>query len=373
MFAAALACVVCAAVIAGVAVYQASFTKIDAKQWIEVTYSGLNGNAKSGIERDNDYLYRMLAKAMGLSSFSLEDYNSLSDLAAAASSEMQVKTLYGKLGFDAEVSPSDQLSNGDQITVKITYDEAAAKEASIKVQNTEFTVTVEGLPDGQEYDVFKNVRLAFEGTSPRLSASVDTSACDSFIKNSVSFKISPRENLKNGDKVTVTANWDQSAAAKNLYLITKEKQEYTVSGQQEYLSTLMDEKLSGLQAEISDYIEAKIIAAYPSDTRMPGGDGWIESIQSKGLHQQYLLVKKATSGSYGDANRLIQIYRFTASNENGAKDIYVAVLVNNMMKSGGGEISWKEIWQKGPSDNPDELINEYVTKEKSDYTLETAA
>lgn len=372
ILAAALACVICAAAVVVVAVYQSSFTKIDAKQWIEVTYSGLNGNATASVSRGNEYMDARLAEALGISAAEPEDADALYGFAAAAAAELRLEKLYDDLDFDVDVSPSDHLSNGDQISVKITYDEAAAKEASIKVQNTEFTVTVEGLPDGKEYDIFQNVRLVFEGTSPRLTASVDTGACDSFIKDYVTFQISPRDNLKNGDKVTVSASWNRSKAAENLYLITKEKQEYTVSGQPEYLSTLKEEKLSGLQAEINDYIEAKIIAAYPPYTSMPGGDGPIKSIKLKGLHRQYLLVKKATSDSYGDENRLIQIYRFTASNENGAKDIYSAILVNNMIKSGGGEVSWNDIWQKGPYEKAEDLINDYVTKEKSDYTVETA-
>ena len=42
-----------------------------------------------------------------------------------------------------------------------------------------------------------------------------------------------------------------------------------------------------------------------------------------------------------------------------------------MIKSGGGEVSWNDIWQKGPYEKAEDLINDYVTKEKSDYTVET--
>lgn len=368
----ALTGIICIVGIIAFAVYQASFTKIDARQWLEVTYSGLNGNAVSSVSRDSDYMDGQLVKALGISSTDLEDYEDLYGFAAAAASELQVEKLYDSLDFDVEVSPSDHLSNGDQISVKITYDEAAAKEASVKVQNAEFTVTVEGLSEGKEYDIFQNVRLTYEGTSPSLKAFIDVSACDSFVKDHTTFQIAPQENLKNGDKLTVTASWDRSAASENLYLITKETQEYTVSGQPEYLSTLKDKTLpGGLQTEINDYIEAKIIAAYPPYTSMPGGEGSIESIKLKGLYRQYFLVKKTTSDSYGDENRLIQIYRFTASNENGAKDIYAAVFVNNLIKS-GEEVSWDEIWQKGPYEKAEDLIKDYITTEKSDYTVETA-
>lgn len=104
----------------------------------------------------------------------------------------------------------------------------------------------EGLSEGKEYNVFQTVKLTCEGTAPRLTASLNTSACDSFVKRYVTFHISPEQFLNNGDKVIVTADWSRSEAAKNLYLITKEKQEYTVSNQPTYLTTLREEKLPGL-------------------------------------------------------------------------------------------------------------------------------
>ena len=88
ILAAALACVICAAAVVVVAVYQSSFTKIDAKQWIEVTYSGLNGNATASVSRGNEYMDARLAEALGISAAEQEDADVLYGFAAAAAAEI---------------------------------------------------------------------------------------------------------------------------------------------------------------------------------------------------------------------------------------------------------------------------------------------
>lgn len=163
------------------------------------------------------------------------------------------------------------------------------------------------MSEGKEYNVFQTVKLTCEGTAPRLTASLNTSACDSFVKRYVTFHISPEQSLNNGDKVIVTADWSRSEAAKNLYLITKERQEYTVSNQPTYLTTLREEKLPGLTFFIFLLLYtlfACVSFFYIFTSKLPGMD-----VMSNALGQ-FGLSAYALKSYLPSLDTLTTVYRF---------------------------------------------------------------
>lgn len=133
---------------------------------------------------------------------------------------------------DYTFSKEEGLSNGDEITVIVEYDEDKFEENEIKVKNSEFTVTVEGLSDGTKIDVFDGLEITYSGLSGKGYAIFDTNACDEFTQDYVYFEYS-ESNLSNGDIITVTANYNIDDANKNLVVIENDTKEYTVSGLKE--------------------------------------------------------------------------------------------------------------------------------------------
>jgi hypothetical protein len=104
-----------------------------------------------------------------------------------------------KLTFDKE----DGLSNGDKVKCTVDYDKDYLKKNKIKLKNTEFTVEVKDLKEGEAFDYFDGVTVTFEGISGKGYADVNTYDAPSCI----SYDYEYFSSLSNGDTYTVTAKY----------------------------------------------------------------------------------------------------------------------------------------------------------------------
>lgn len=154
-------------------------------------------------------------------------------------------------------SENNNLTNGDEITVSVDYDEELFEDKEVKVKNTEFTIKVEELSDGTKIDVFEGLEVTYEGMSGKGYAIFDTNNCCNFVQNYVTFGYS-KENLSNGDKITVTANYSEENANNELVIIENNKKEFTVSGLQEPIEIDPFEKLTITYTGASPYIKVAV-------------------------------------------------------------------------------------------------------------------
>lgn len=107
-----------------------------------------------------------------------------------------------------ELSEEKNLKNGDTVTVTVEADEDELKEAGIKLTDTEFEVTVEGLNTLETLDVFDYAEVTFEGFDGYGEYNVTTKndSMPEGLKRYVDFgEYEYRNDLKNGDKVKVEA------------------------------------------------------------------------------------------------------------------------------------------------------------------------
>lgn len=72
-----------------------------------------------------------------------------------------------------ELSPKENLSNGDEVTVTAVVDNDTAKEYDLALKGGEKKFTVEGLQEPQELDLFENIDVQFNGIAPYITASVN--------------------------------------------------------------------------------------------------------------------------------------------------------------------------------------------------------
>lgn len=79
-------------------------------------------------------------------------------------------------------------------------------------------------------DVFENIELEYNGYSPNISVSVDTSKMRGFLKDNVTYTVKPDSGLKNGDKVIVTAMYNNSVMKSHDYVVEKDILEMTING-----------------------------------------------------------------------------------------------------------------------------------------------
>lgn len=187
---------------------------LDFQEIANVEFNGLNGNGTISFELDES-IY--------------EDGAFLEKLYPDDTTvEAGLKFIELLTNIDYTFSKEEDLSNGDEVTVTVEYDEDKFEERGIKVKNPEFTVTVEGLSDGTKIDVFEGLQVICDGFSGKSTPTFNYENCDEFTKEYVTFQCDAT-NVSNGDVITVTANYNSYDAEENLVIVEYDSKEYTVT------------------------------------------------------------------------------------------------------------------------------------------------
>lgn len=214
---------------------------LDFKEITDIQFNGLNGKGTVSIS-ENDKIY--------------ENNDFLEQLYPDNSSKKAKEKLTDLLNdVKYTFSKETELSNGDEITVKIEYDNDKIKKDELTVENKEFTVTVSGLAEGTQIDPFDGLQIIYSGLSGNGHAVFDSSNCNEFVQEYVTFGYT-KENLSNGDTVTVSANYSAKIAEEQFIIIENETKEFTVSGLKEPVELDPFEKLSITYTGASPYIKA---------------------------------------------------------------------------------------------------------------------
>ncbi len=134
----------------------------------------------------------------------------------------------------AAADRTDSLANGDEVTVSISADSAAALSGyGVKVSSTAESFQAAGLDAITEVDAFENVEVTTWGASSVGQASISLSDCP--YTDYLDYELDKDTDLANGDIVTVTASYksddskDRAAKEQGVAFKTME-QEYIVDG-----------------------------------------------------------------------------------------------------------------------------------------------
>lgn len=125
---------------------------------------------------------------------------------------------------EIDFSKEENLSNGEQVEILYTYDEALAEELDVQISDATTTFTVEDLPQAEVIsieDLFADIEIVYEGTSPALTAQVVNNSEHPYIKT-MDFAIrNPKELYKKGDVIIVDAFFDEQEAIDYQYAVEK--------------------------------------------------------------------------------------------------------------------------------------------------------
>lgn len=208
----------------------ADYQIIDARELFVVYFDGLSGDGSVGVELNADpeiavqqdvfifYPYTSASKNTdGYSDYFSDDDQTLLSVYDKAKSAEEAREMRNALfkfsGSDQdsaywEVSKSGGVSNGDIITVEISYDEDYLLEHNIKLINAGFDVTVDGLPEyGEIYAFPDDYGIEFEGSEGSGEIAVAGGGCFGD-KVYLNYYVYPSDGVYNGDTVTVTAELD---------------------------------------------------------------------------------------------------------------------------------------------------------------------
>ena len=194
-----------------------SKNKIDLQDYIHVEPYGVSGYGDANAYIDNAGL-----EALVLSN----SKDGESELEQLAKLELVWNIKY-------ELDKSENLSNGDKITVTVTYSSSLAEvlDAEITPKSGEsWTVEVSGLEELHEYDVFADLDVTFEGYNgygkPKVQINGGTL---------VGWVFSQEEGLSNGDTITMTLTGPDGTdlmyyCTEEDFVPSAESKEFTVTG-----------------------------------------------------------------------------------------------------------------------------------------------
>lgn len=242
------------AIIAGVA-----GKTIKLKKYVTITTEGYNGYASIDYEVDFPAIFEKMTGEDVTKFEDLEDFESLKN-----SAELIQKAMLLEEGIDVDVTypegkDSDRLANGDVVTLTLTFDEKVAEKLDIRVKNATIEHKVEGLVDANVYDVLSHFNVTFAGYEGNGEATIvpkdstetvggirfttdDERTRVNYYVSSGDYEgyfyieINNDEDLKNGDKVTLTVNAYAEELSEYGVILDGLTKEFTVSGLKEAAS-----------------------------------------------------------------------------------------------------------------------------------------
>lgn len=161
------------------------------------------------------------------------------DVEALFSEESLLKTekIWAALeGVSVAADKSDNLSNGDKVTLTVSFDNPTNEKLDFELRGGKITYTVEGLADGLPFDPFSEdvISVAFTGASGSGEAIVGLVSDDAMYKG-VTYSFANNYNLSNGDEVTLNAVFDQQYFASLGYTVPEQcSKSYTISGLKDF-------------------------------------------------------------------------------------------------------------------------------------------
>lgn len=330
--------------------------KINLENLVVANFSRYNTVGRANISWDTKKFDAELAKALGKNKSVLKTDAAYSFCRQAAS---------------FSVENSEGLSNGDEVVVKLEYNNDAVKNYKIQFTGSEVKFTVEGLKDLLEIDPFEELSVSFSGISPKGTIDYQYTGDTTYV-NPQSFRFDKMQNLKNGDVVTVSLNYSEEDTVTSGYKFTETSKTYPVEGLDEYVDSygkLTEDFLTHAKQESEDVIAAYVAGKYDS-----------KSVLSPVSYAGYIFntVKDASTieGDDGLYNRLYLIYQGTVSHNEGAfleTTVYLPIRFRNIM-SRKGEVSCEDkATIIGESDLSNTSRNDFHSYTTKGYTVPLTA
>lgn len=286
------------------------------------------------------------------------------------------------------LSPQENISNGDKISIEAVYDEALIKKAKVKIENAEFTYIVSGLTELIMIDPFAEIELVYEGISSEAKVEVFNRSEKQFIRD-IRYDVEPNYNLRIGDKVVVTANLDADAAESNGFLVpdllTKD---YTVENIDEYVKDFneIDQATKDkIKKEGLDRVESSSVDKYSGIAKSLGlfeiGTNKLDDTKFDTPELTNIYFNTLKQGGAADSkNDIFYVYKVTAhyKEEPEPRTAFVAVRFNNAVKKVDGSIDLNlvadtsafnyGIYASGK--DLDAVYREVVTAQKKAYEIQ---
>lgn len=131
--------------------------------------------------------------------------------------------------FLIDMEAPENLANGDTIHILFSTNDDLTKEYGVVFKLKNETVTVSALREPIFLDLFADIELTFSGCSPYADVELVNNSTNAFILEEVSYYISNKYDLEEGETFTVEAYVSEYEAEEQGYIITATSKEYTAT------------------------------------------------------------------------------------------------------------------------------------------------
>ncbi len=211
-----------------------------------------------------------------------------------------------------------------------------------------------------ETNPFDGLVVEYDGASPYLKASINTSGCNSEVSRYVTFSVT-EEPLRIGDTVAVTATWNEEETSNNNINFTQNSKTYNVENTAYYLDSLDGVDLTELNQLMDDFVEAEanksvnnsyIFGKHFTNAWFDDQCGsWLHStnidkINSFTVAKSYFISLKSPSNLYDDEinNKYCCIYQVNfdghCNSYYSTGNAYVAVFMDNIVMDTDGTLKY---------------------------------
>jgi len=305
------------------------------------------------------------------------------DLLKSLSAFASYDNLQSSVNF--EIDKAEELSNGDKITVTITWDNDIAKENGLKFSGESKEIEVTGLKKSTSIDLFADVHMEYSETSPNAVATVRNASNDAFIKNT-RYSIDNSNALANGDTITVTASFDEYEALEKGYIPKEITKTYTVENVDEYIKSfdqITAETYEKMSSHATDIIESEMTDKYDAAQLLHPSEGIFGyeldelSVESIVLKENifFLLKEGFNASSSMPNNSMFMVYEIHAKDERIPEGFvtYVPIYFKNFILSPDGIVDvivTDAYLSTSNSQEYDNLYRDIVTSNKAEYEFE---
>lgn len=349
--------VLCAILMAGCSLF---YKTIDLSEYISYKYEGIDGYTSIEVTLDKDGI---------INDFGAEVNDKYKEAFAAFADTLEIV-----------ISKSDNLSNGDEVEISVSYDGELQKTSGVKLKNISRKIIIEGLREGELLDVFADITVNVSGIAPLATASIENKSANGYI-SSLSYSLDRETGFFNGDMLTVTCNADIDKAEQDGYVILETVRQYSTEGMEYYASEPGHIDMDVLNEVAQDAANTIISQTENSQMRMlykvTGKSNFLfqynkEWVESVNLTEARFFVKNNISDSTDEPyNRLYLIFKAYVTNADYGSDAYFCFEYSNIYTKSDKTFYIRHDNEEKRylcDDDYNELINAVFTDRNADYS-----
>lgn len=270
-------------------------------EYVKVKFDGVDGAGTAYIDFDYDKYYEVVGEKYDSVNKDIDSLDDLQD-ALGSMSDYEDVTSVAK-AFSYSLNKSNDLSNGDKVTVKFKVDEEELNDLGFKVEYENVSFTVKGLDKVKEVDVFSKIEISYEGIAPNVYINVENTSTDDFVSD-IYFDVKEDGPFAEGDEFTVVANIDKETALYSGYKIKKFEKKFKVEGVDKYITKSTELNEAGLKV-MKDKVESILNEDFADN---------LKYMTAKDLkYEGYYLLTSKEADTWSEHNIIYVVYSATVS------------------------------------------------------------